>query len=99
MGKSDRLMDPPWSDISKEQSDFLWSGALKKHGETLWIAGHKTVDLYHSLSPAEVSRIMLLGGDSRQTASRLESVETTGARSQQPLNWATSPEIVECHAK
>ncbi len=69
MGKSASLMDPPWSDISKEQWDLLWSGevALKKHGETLWIAGHKTVDLYHSLSPAEVPCIMLLGGDSRQT--------------------------------
>jgi len=33
----------------------------------LWIAGHKTVDLYHNLSAAEVSRIMLLVGDSRQT--------------------------------
>ena len=33
----------------------------------MWIAGHKTVDLYHSLSAAEVPRIMLLGGDSRQT--------------------------------
>ena len=69
MGKSARLMDPPWLDISKEQWDFLWSGeaALKKHGETLWIAGHKTVDLYHILSSVEVPRIMLLGDGSRQT--------------------------------
>ena len=41
--------------------------ALKKHGETLWVAGHKTVDLYHRLSVVEVSRIMILGGDSKQT--------------------------------
>jgi hypothetical protein len=69
MGKSVRLKDPPWSDISKEQWDLLWSGetSLKKHGETLWTAGHKTVDLYHSLSEVEVPRIMLLGSDSRQT--------------------------------
>ena len=40
---------------------------LKKHGETLWTAGHKTVDLYQSLSSVEVQRIMLLGSDSRQT--------------------------------
>ena len=26
MGKSARLMDPPWLDISKEQWDLLWSG-------------------------------------------------------------------------
>jgi hypothetical protein len=69
MGKSTRLKDPPWSDISKEQWDLLWSGAvaLKKHGETLWMAGHKTVDLYQSLSAVEMPRIMLLGSDSRQT--------------------------------
>ena len=69
MGKSSRLKDPPWSDISKEQWDLLWSGeaVLKKHGETLWIAGHKTVDLYHILSSVEVPRIMLLGDGSRQT--------------------------------
>jgi hypothetical protein len=36
----------------------LWSGeeALKKHGETLWTAGHKNVDLYQNLSVVEVSR-------------------------------------------
>jgi hypothetical protein len=33
----------------------------------LWIPGHKTVDLYHSLASDEVSRMMILGGDSRQT--------------------------------
>ena len=41
---------------------------LKKHGETLWVASRsQTVDLYHSLSTDEVSRIMLLVGDSKQT--------------------------------
>jgi hypothetical protein len=121
MGKSARLMDPPWSDISKEQWDLLWSGKsdLKKHGETLWITGHKTVDLYHSLSPAEVSHIILLGGDSRQTfTSRVphlldlpESVRKLletylqlvdwnqlrrlGECHSKPINWVTSPEIVE----
>ena len=69
MGKSTRLKDPPWPDISKEQWDLLWSGEadLKKHGETLWMTGHKTVDLYQSLSVVEVPHIMILGSDSRQT--------------------------------
>ena len=69
MGKSARCIDPPCLDISKGQWDLLWSGEedLKKHEETLWVAGHKTVDLYHSLSAVEVSHIMLLGRDIKQT--------------------------------
>jgi hypothetical protein len=60
MGKSARFQGPPWTDISKEQWDLLWSGEtdLKKHGETLWTTGHKTVDLYQSLSAVEVPRII-----------------------------------------
>ena len=121
IGKPVRLKGPPCPDISKEQWDLLWSGEadLKKHGETLWIAGHKTVDLYHSLSAAEVPHIMLLGGDSRQTftarvphvlhlpesARKLleaylqladcNQVRRLGESHSKPLNWATSPEIVE----
>ena len=69
MGKTARFIDPPWSDISKEQWDLLWSGeiTLKKYGETLWTAGHKVVDLYHTLSETEVPRLMLLGENCRQT--------------------------------
>ena len=52
-----------------EQWDLLWSGeiTLKKYGETLLTAGHKVVDLYHSLSETEVPRLMLLGENCRQT--------------------------------
>ena len=125
MGKSVRLKDPPWTDISKEQWDLLWSGeaTLKKHGETLWMAGHKTVDLYQNLSVLEVSRIMLLDSDSRQTFTdrvthvlhlpelvrkTLETylqlagwnqLRSLGEGLSKPLNWETSPEIVECQAK
>ena len=60
MGKSARFIDPPWVDIFKEQWDLL-----KKHGGTLWVAGHKTVDLYQSLSAVEVPHIMILGRDSK----------------------------------
>ena len=65
MDTSARSPDPPWSDISKEQWNLLWSGELtvKKHGETLWAAGHKSFDLYRSLSATEVPRLMLLGED------------------------------------
>ena len=69
MGKTARFIDPPWSDISKEQWDLLWSGeiTLKKYGETLWTVDHKVVDLYRSLSETEVPRLLLLGEDCRQT--------------------------------
>ena len=69
MGKTDRFIDPPCPDISKEQWDPLWSGeiTLKKYGETLWKAGHKVVDPYHSLSETEVPLLMLLGENCRQT--------------------------------
>ena len=69
MGKTARFIDPPWPDISKDQWDLLWSGeiTLKKYGETLWTAGYKVVDLYHSLSETEVPRLMLLGENCRQT--------------------------------
>ena len=109
MGKSASLMDPPWSDISKEQWDLLWSGevALKKHGETLWIAGHKTVDLYHSLSPAEVPRFMLLGGDSRQTFTAKvphvlhlpESIRKLLETYLQLADWNQSRRLGEGHSK
>jgi hypothetical protein len=63
MVKTTRCIVPPWSDISVEQWDLLWSGeiTLKKYGETLWTTGHKVVDLYHSLSEVEVPLLMLLG--------------------------------------
>jgi hypothetical protein len=69
MGKKARFIVPPCPDISKEQWDLLWSGeiTLKKYGETLWTAGHKVVDLYHSLSETEVPRLMLSGENCRQT--------------------------------
>ena len=40
---------------------------LKKYGETLWAAGHKFVDLYHSLSATDVPSLMLLGENCKQT--------------------------------
>ena len=69
MGKKARFSVPPWPDISTEQWDLLWSGeiTLKKYGETLWTAGHRIVDLYHSLSETEVPRLILLGENCRQT--------------------------------
>jgi hypothetical protein len=69
MDKTTRFIDPPWPDISKGLWDLLWSGEinLKKYGETLWTAGHKVVDLYHSFSETEVPRLLLLGEDCRQT--------------------------------
>jgi hypothetical protein len=69
MGKTARFTVPPWPDISKEQWDLLWSGeiTLKKYGATLWTAGHRVVDLYHSLSETEVPRLMLSGETCRQT--------------------------------
>ena len=69
MVKKARFIVPPWPDIFKEQWDLPWSGelTLKKYGETLWTAGHKVVDLYHSLSETEVPRLMILGENCRQT--------------------------------
>ncbi len=69
MGKTARFIVPPWSDISVDQWDLLWSGeiTLKKYGETLWTAGHKVVDLYHSPSEIEVPCLMVLGENCRQT--------------------------------
>jgi hypothetical protein len=69
MGKTVRFIVPPCPDISKERWDLLWSGeiTLKKYGETLWIAGHKVVDLYHNLSETEVPRLMLSGETCKQT--------------------------------
>jgi hypothetical protein len=69
MGKKARFSVPPWPDISTEQWDLLWSVeiTLKKHGETLWTAGHKVVDLYHSLSETVVPRLMILGENCEQT--------------------------------
>ncbi len=68
-GQEARLIVPPWSDISKEQWDLLWSGGitLEKYGETLWTVGHRVVDLYHSLSETEVPRRMILGENCRQS--------------------------------
>ena len=85
----------------------------------MWTAGHKTVDLYQSLSAVDVSHIMLLGSDRRQTLtgrvsdvlhlpeSARKLLETylqladwnqlrrLGEDHSKPLNWETSPEIVE----
>jgi hypothetical protein len=120
-----RVREFPTPDISKEQWDLLWSGeaTLKKHGETLWTAGHKTVDFYQNLSVVEVQRIMLLGSDSRETLTDRvphvlhlpESVRKLletylhladwnqlrrlGEDHKKPINWETSPEIVECQTK
>ena len=104
MGKSARSIDPPWLDISKEQSGDV---VLKKHGETLWLTGHKTVDLYHSLSAAEVSRIMLLGGDSKQTfTARVPHVLHLPESARKLLeaylklaDWNQLRRMGECHSK
>ena len=83
------------------------------------MAGHKTVDLYQSLSVVEVPHIMLIGSDSRQTftaklphvlhlpesARKLleaylqladwNQMRRLGEGHSKPLNWSTSPAIVE----
>ena len=83
------------------------------------MTGHKTVDLYQSLSAVEVPLIMLLGSDRRQTfTARVPHVlhlpepvrklfeaylqladwnqlRRLGEGHSKPLNWETSPEIVE----
>ncbi len=81
--------------------------ALKKHGETLWMTGHKTVDLYQSLSTVVVSHIMLLGSDSRQTftvrVSHVldlpESVRKTLETYLQLADWNQLSRLGEGHSK
>ena len=88
MGKSARLKDPPWSDISKKQWDHLWSGeaALKKYGESV----------PHVLHLPESARKLL---EAYLQLADWNQLRRLGEGHSNPLNWETSPEIVECQAK
>jgi hypothetical protein len=66
MGTSARQQDTHriWKDISKEQWEFLWSGetALRKYGDALWAAGHKTVNLLPDMTAVQTPHIMCMTG-------------------------------------
>ena len=69
MGKSAWKVDPPWSDLPKQQWELLWQGEAmwKKHDTRIWDTGHKTVTLFRGTSRTPLHTILWMTEDGVQT--------------------------------